>query len=245
MTNRRQFLFILVLASGILVPVAAALAQAPAPAPGIKPVTVLQPMPDFTLAALQGGEVTLSKLRGKNVLLIFPRGLVGEGSWCHVDNYQYSDPAETEKIEAFRKTFNLEVLFVLPYDKTVVQQWADKFADQMQDIEDWKNPSDPAALDAQGKTRMDNYRRNFPKKFLYEKGKVPFPFPVLIDADRKLSKGLGIFTAEWSGRKAEQNIPAVYIIDGQGIVRLKYISQNTYDRPSTEYLLGFLERMLK
>ena len=104
-------------------------------APAIKPVTVLQPMPDFTLASLQGGEVTLSKLKGKNVLLIFPRGLVGEGSWCHIDNYQYSDPAETEKLQAFRKALNLEVLFVMPYGRALVQQWADKFVDQFQDIE--------------------------------------------------------------------------------------------------------------
>jgi len=211
----------------------------------IKPVTVLQPMPDFTLPALQGGEVTLSKLKGRNVLLIFPRGLVGEGRWCHVDNYQYADPSETDKLRAFRKTYDLEVIFVLPYSPALVQQWADKFADQMQDIENWKNPADPAKLDAQGKTRMDVYNRNFPKKYVYDTGKVPFPFPVLIDAERKLSKGLGLFTTEWGGTKSEQNIPAVYVIDARGIVRLKYISQNTFDRPSTEYLLGFFERALK
>jgi peroxiredoxin len=239
MTIRRQALFVLALAGFVLVPAATAQAQ------DIKPVTVLQPMPDFTLPALQGGEVALSKLKGKNVLLIFPRGLVGENRWCHVDNYQYSDPAETEKLQAFRKTFNLEVLFVLPYGQALVQQWADKFADQMQDIENWKNPADTATLDERGKTRMDVYRRNFPKKFVYEKGKVPFPFPVLMDADRKLSTGLGIFTTEWGGTKSEQNIPTVFIIDAQGIVRLKYISQNTFDRPSTEYLLGFLDRILR
>jgi peroxiredoxin len=216
-----------------------------APAQDIKSVTVLQPMPDFTLPVLQGGEVSLSKLRGKNVLLVFPRGLVGEGSWCHVDNYQYADPAELDKLRSFRQSFNLEVLFVLPYTQALVQQWSDKFADQMQDIENWKNPADPDKLDAQAKTRMDTYRRNFPKKLVYEKGKVPFPFPVLIDADRKLSNGLGLFTTEWGGRKSEQNIPAVYVIDGQGVVRLKYISQNTFDRPSTEYILGFLERILR
>jgi peroxiredoxin len=220
-------------------------AQTPAPAPAAKPVTVLQPMSDFTLASLQGGEVTLSKLKGKNVLLIFPRGLVGENSWCHVDNYQYSDPAETDKLQAFRKALNLEVLFVLPYGKDLVRQWADKFADQMQDIENWKNPADAAGLDAQAKARMDVYRRNFPKRFVFEKGKVPFPFPVLMDADRTLSQGLGIFATEWSGRTADQNIPAVYIIDAQGTVRFKYISQNTFDRPSTEYLLNFIEKMLK
>lgn len=245
---KKLFVAISVLAiAGVLILAAAApqAAQTAAPAPAIKPVTVLQPMPDFTLPALQGGEITLSKLKGKNVLLIFPRGLVGENSWCHIDNYQYSDPAEAEKLQSFRKALNLEVLFVLPYGRALVQQWADKFVDQFQDIEKWRNPPDPAALDAQGKTRMDIYTRNFPKKFAFERGKVPFPFPVLMDADRTLSKGLGLFTAEWGGRKAEQNIPTVYVIDAQGVVRFKYISQSTIDRPSTEYLLAFIDKNLK
>jgi peroxiredoxin len=239
MIVRRNALLVLVLAVGALVP--AVLGQTPA----IKPVTVLQPMPDFTLASLQGGEVTLSKLKGKNVLLIFPRGLVGENSWCHIDNYQYSDPAEAEKLQSFRKALNLEVVFVLPYERALVQQWADKFVDQFQDIEKWRNPPDPAALDAQGKTRLDIYTRNFPKKFVFERGKVPFPFPILMDADRTLSKGLGLFTTEWGGRKAEQNVPTVYVIDAQGVVRFKYISQSTIDRPSTEYLLTFIDKNLK
>ena len=81
--------------------------------------------------------------------------------------------------------------------------------------------------------------------FFFEGGKVFFPFPILIDADRSLSKGLGLFTAEWGGRKAEQNIPTVFIIDAQGVVRFKYVGQSTVDRPSTEYLLGFIEKMLK
>jgi len=243
MTLRRSSPFVLVLILAALV--LSAVPSAPAQAPAIKPVTVLQPMPDFTLAALQGGEVTLSKLRGKNVLLIFPRGLVGEGSWCHIDNYQYADPAETEKIQSFRKAFNLEVLFVMPYARPLVQQWADRFVDQFKDIEAYRNPPDPAKLDAAGKSRLDTYTRNFPKKFFFEGEKALFRFPILIDADRSLSKALGLFTTEWGGRKAEQNIPTVFIIDAQGVVRFKYVGQSTVDRPSTEYLLGFVEKMLK
>lgn len=212
---------------------------------GIKPVSVMQPMPDFTLPAFQGGEVTISKLKGRNVLLIFPRGLAGVNHWCHVCNYQYADLAEFDKARQIRKTFNLEILFVLPYSPAQVQKWADKFADQMQDIDNWKNPPDPAKLDAAGKRRMEIISQSMPKRYLFEKGKVPFPFPVLIDADQKVSKGLGLFTKNWDGAKIEQNIPTVYVIDAKGIVRLKYISQNTFDRPSTEYLLGFLERILR
>jgi len=41
------------------------------------------------------------------------------------------------------------------------------------------------------------------------------PFPILIDADRKLSKGLGLFMTEWG--------------------------QNTVDRPEYDYLFKVLE----
>jgi peroxiredoxin len=214
-------------------------------AQGLKPISVWQNMPDFTLPSFQGGEVTLSGLRGKNVLLIFPRGLAGENHWCHVCNYQYADLAEIEKAQGIRRANNLEILFVLPYGKDMVQQWADAFAAQMQDIENWKNPPDAEKLDEKGKARLDRYRTNFPKKYLYEKGKVPLPFPILIDADRTVTKGLGIFTTEWSGSKIDQNVPTVFVIDPKGVVQLKYISQNTFDRPTSEYLLNFIGRLGK
>ena len=51
-----------------------------------KPVTVGQPMPDFTLPAYQGGTVTLSALKGKNVMIIFPRGYAAENAWCTICN---------------------------------------------------------------------------------------------------------------------------------------------------------------
>jgi len=51
---------------------------------------------------------------------------------------------------------------------------------------------------------------------------------------------LGLFTAEWGGSKIEQNVPTVYIIDEEGLLRFKYISQNTFDRPGPDYLLRIL-----
>jgi hypothetical protein len=51
-----------------------------------KPVTVGQPMPDFILPAYQGGTVTLSALKGKNVMIIFPRGYAAENYWCTICN---------------------------------------------------------------------------------------------------------------------------------------------------------------
>jgi len=219
--------------------------KAASPASDLKPVTVGQAMPDFTLPVFQGGEMSLAKLKGKTILLIFPRGLAGENHWCHVCNYQYADLAALEQAQAIRKTDNLEILFVMPYGREQVQQWADKFPDQLQDIENWKNPADPSALDEKGKARLELYRKNFPARYLYEKGKVPLPFPILLDPERKVCKGLGIFTTEWSGSKVDQNVPTLFVIDRRGIVQLKYISQNTFDRPTAAYLLRFIKKLDK
>jgi peroxiredoxin len=206
----------------------------------IRPASVLQPMPDFTLPMHQGGEMILSQLQGKNVLLIFPRGLAGKDHWCHVCNYQYAELAELEITQNIREKNNLEILFVLPYSKEMVQDWVDKFADQMADIENWKNPAEPEKLDERGRSRLEMMKRYFPKSYTFEKDKVPLPFPVLIDAEAKVSKGLGVFTTEWSGSKIEQNVPTMYIIDKKGVVQFKYISQNTFDRPGPDYLQKIL-----
>ena len=87
-------------------------------------------------------------------------------------------------------------------------------------------------------------RSYFPKSFSVEKGKAPLPFPILIDADRKVSKGLGLFTEEWGGSKIEQNIPTIFIVDSEGVVQFKYMSQSTFDRPNPDYLLKFLEEFI-
>ena len=206
----------------------------------IRPASVMNPMPDFTLTSFQGEQVSLSGLKGKNVLLIFPRGLAGQDHWCHVCNYQYAELAELEKSRNIREKHNLEILFVLPYGKDMVRDWVDRFPTQMQDLEDRKNPAEPQKLDLRGKERLEMMRQYFPLRLLYKKGAVPLPFPLLIDADRTVSKGLGLFTTEWSGSKIDQNVPTIFIIDKEGILRFKHISQNTFDRPGHDYLLDFI-----
>ena len=224
------FLFVFIFIAGAV----------PSQAQQIRPVTLQQPMPDFTLPVYQGGEITFFQLKGKNVLLIFPRGLAGQDHWCHVCNYQYADLAAIEKSQMIREKYNVEILFVLPYSREMVEDWEAKFSNQMADLEKWKNPEDPDRLDEGGKRRMAMAKMYFPKSFIFEKGKVPLPLPILIDADQKVSKGLGMFTTEWSGSKIEQNVPTIYIIDKEGVVQFKYMSQNTLDRPSSEYLLKVL-----
>jgi peroxiredoxin len=205
--------------------------------PTLAPVTVGSPMPDFTLPTYQGGWVTLSALKGKTVILIFLRGYAGLNAWCHVCNYQYSELVDYEATHQFRKQANVEILFVMPYAKLVLDDWIDKYPQQLADLEAYKNPPDPSKLDQAGRQRMERSRRVYPKTFRATKGQVPIPFPILMDAERTVSKGLGLFTTEWSGSKAEQNVPTTFIIDPTGVVQFKYLSQNTIDRPFVEYLV--------
>ena len=209
--------------------------------PVVKPAMLDEPMPDFALPAFQGGSVSLSSLKGKNVMIVFPRGFAAEGRWCTICNYKYADLIDIERTEELRKKFDLEILYVFPYAKETVQQWLDALPEQLDKIKTWKNPPEADRQDEKVKTRMEMARKGFPKDLSAEKGKVPVPFPVLIDEDKKFTKGLGLFTTEWSGSKAEQLIPSVFLVDKQGVLRFKYIGQNTWDRPSWEYMKKVLE----
>ncbi|MHA1575164.1 MAG: redoxin domain-containing protein, partial [Alphaproteobacteria bacterium] len=96
------------------------------------------PMPDFTLPAFQSGSVTLSDYKGKNVLLVFPRGLSGKARFCAIDNYRYAELMELEKAERIREKYNVEILYVFPYSKKTVKDWVMKNPDQLKNIEKWK-----------------------------------------------------------------------------------------------------------
>jgi len=209
------------------------------PAPQEKPAVFGQPLADFTLPATQGGEVRLSSLRGKNVMIIFLRGYAAEGSWCTICNYQYGELIEMELARGLRKAHNLEVLFILPYDKDTVKAWVDVLPAQIEKIRGWKYPADPEKLDETGRARLQRMRGLFPKD-LSLNAPIPSPFPVLIDADGKLSKTLGLFRMEWGGSKVAQNVPTIMILDKDGVLRFKYMSQNTMDRPTYAHLFEVL-----
>jgi peroxiredoxin len=236
-------LFAMFLTIVLAVTLAAGVASAQAPA--LRPVTVGRPMPDFTLPAYRGGDVTLSKLRGKILMIVFPRGLAGEGRWCHVCNYQHAELAEFDAREQFRAKSNLEILYVFPYGEAKIAEWLDRYPDQLADLEAWKTPPDPAKLDESGRQRMAMSRREFPKAFQASKGHVLNPFPLLLDPDRTVSTGLGLFTSEWGGSKVDQNVPAIYIVDQDGILQFKYISQNTLDRPGLQHLVKVVGGLAK
>jgi len=217
----------------------------PASLPGqtasvIKIALLGQPMPDFALPVYQGGEIKLSGLKGKNVMLIFPRGYAALDRWCTICHYQYLELMELENNQKIRKKYNLEIIFVFPYSKEVVKKWLDDLPAQMDKIKNWKYPANYQELDEKGRQSVERYRQIFPKDLSLKPGQTATPFPILIDADRQVSSGLGLFTTSWNGSQVEQNIPAVYLIDAQGILRFKYVSQNTVDRPSYDYLLKIL-----
>jgi peroxiredoxin len=216
--------------------------QAPQPAePRPQPAVVGQPMADFTLPVYQGGSLTLSALRGKNVLILFPRGYAAENYWCTICNYQYAELADLEKTRKLRETYNLEILVVFPYTHDVVKAWLEALPGQLESIRATKNPADPAALDERAKTRMERWRQLFPRDHTLAKGEILAPFPILVDGERALSKKLDLFRKEWTGGKVDQNIPSVYIIDAAGVLQFKYVSQSTVDRPGFDYLLKVLD----
>jgi peroxiredoxin len=205
------------------------------------PAVVGQPMPDFTLPVYQGGALTLSSLRGKNVLILFPRGYAAENYWCTICNYRYVELAELEKAKRIREKYNVEVLVVFPYPQDIVKAWLEALPGQLESVRNTKNPADPSKLDEKAKVRMERFRQLFPADYSLEKGTILAPFPILVDGERKLSKSLGLFQTEWNGSKVDQNIPSVYIIDANGVLQFKYLGQNTVDRPGYDYLFKVLE----
>lgn len=207
------------------------------------PVTVGDPMPDFTLTSYHGQNITLSDLKGKNVMLIFPRGKVSD-HWCQICHYQYVELADLEKTLNIRKKYNLEILFVLPYNAELVKKWVSIFPDQMEVIDKWKNPPKPDSLSKEQKNWMELTRKLFPMNFEFTKDNIPTPFPILIDEDRTLSMKLGIFTTFWDHSYVEQNISSIFILDKEGKVQFKYISQTTIDRPKFDYLFKIMDCLI-
>ena len=199
---------------------------------------------DFTLPTYQGNEFSMQNQQGKNVLLIVSRGKYGDANWCTICHYQYADFADLALNKQIREKYNLEIVFMLPYIKDSIVNWEKAFPAEMAKMERWKNPGDPEKISKNEKDWMDFTRANYPKKFDFTNKKAPLPLPILIDGKLEVSKGLDLSRTEWDGGKTLQNIPAVFIIDKDGIIRFKYVSQNTIDRPTSDYILNFIEKML-
>lgn len=206
----------------------------------IQPAMLNQPMNNFTLPTYDGKTVSLSDFKGKNVLVVFPRVFAAEGRWCSICNYQYAELMALAK--KAKDKYNLEFLYVISFSEKTIHNWIDALPDQMVAIEQMKTPKD----DSEQSNRRATFAKNFfVNKYEFTKGGVPTPFPILIDSARTVSKSLGIFTAEWNGSKVEQDIPSLYLLDKNGILKFKYVSQTTTDRPKNDYLLQVFDSFLK
>lgn len=204
-----------------------------------QPAMLEKQMADFTMPAIDGKSVSLSDYKGKNVLLVFPRGYAAEGRWCSICNYQYAQLLELEK--RTKGKFDLQILYIFPYSEETTHAWIDSFPDQLKLIEEMKNPKDES--DA-SKRRAEFAKSYFTEKYEFKKGEVPTPFPILIDSSRAVSKSLRLFMNEWGGSKVDQNIPAVFLIDKNGVLKFKYVGQSTTDRPGVNYLIKVMESLL-
>ena len=120
--------------------------------------------------------VSLSSLKGKNVLLIFPRGFAAEARWCTIDNYKYAELVDFEKSAEIRKKYDVEIVFVFPYGQDVVKKWVEDESRAARKIKGWKNPADPRQARRPGQSPDGAVAQNaYPKEFSMEKGKVPRP----------------------------------------------------------------------
>jgi len=228
--------------------VGALLAVAPAAdaaLPAAQPITLGETMPDFTLPTLQGGQVALSSLRGKNVVLVFPRVQYQEGQWCGICNYAHLELAQLEQAEHIREAYDAQILVMVPFAADVARRWLDATPAMVAMINGWKHPKDPDKLDDSGRRFVERARLLFPADLLVEGSEVPTPFPVVLDANREMSGRLGLFQTEWGGTKCDQQIPTVMILDREGVVRYKHLSQDTFDRPSARVIAAALREVAR
>jgi peroxiredoxin len=215
-----------------------------AQAPAIRKAYLGQPMSDFELPALEGKTVKLSALKGRNVLLVFPRVFYAVDGDCSICGYQYAELADRCQAGKWREKFNLDVLVVFPFSAEVTRSWISRVPAMLAAVEEWKNPKQEDLKNEQVKRWMEIARQAYPKQYAFAAGAVPMPFPILLDEKRELSRGLDLFREEWSGGKGDQNIPAVFLLDSEGVVRFKLIGQHTLDRPSADYLEKIMAAVL-
>jgi peroxiredoxin len=199
---------------------------------------------DFSLKTYQGEDFSMQKMHGKNVLLISLRGKYADNGWCTICMYQYAEFADLELKEQIRKKYNMEIVFLMPYNKDTLISWEKAFPNEIAKIEKWKYPEKPESISAKQKEWMDFARAAYPKRFDFTGKKVPLPLPILIDDKQEVSEGLDLFRMEVGKSKTAQNIPAVFLIDKNGVIRFKYVSQNTTDRPTTAYILEMIGKLL-
>lgn len=194
-----------------------------------------EPLRDFTLPVYQGGEFNLAAEKGKNLLLVFPRGYYDKDVWCDICSYEYLDLIDEFYTKKLAGKYNLDLVFILPYDDTTITNWLEDMPEVYASLESGKHLADTVSNE-RALAWVHFANKHYPKTFTVNKGETPAPFRILVDKDHLFSERLEIFKTEWWGTKVEQNMPTLILLDQNGTVLFKYISQHTIDRPGSDYL---------
>lgn len=202
-----------------------------------------EPLKDFSLPIYNGGEFKLSDETGKNLLLIFPRGYYDKDIWCDICAYEYLDLVKEFYNKHRAEKYNLDLVFILPYDTTTIRKWLEDLPEVYSGLEAGKHLAD-TLTNEKSMIWVHFANKHYPKTFKVQKGETPQPYRILSDADHQLSERLDIFRTEWGGTNVDQNMPTFILLDTKGIVRFKYISQHTIDRPSSGYLFKIMDEYI-
>lgn len=201
------------------------------------------PLDDFTLPVYGDGDFKLSDAKGKNVLMVFPRGKYNTDIWCDICMYQYVELADAELLMKIMEKYNLEILFILPFDTKTTDKWFEDMPDTLKEDYAWKEKDLTNAKE--NEKRWADWVKKHMKTIVYEKGKIPHPFKTLLDEKFILTKRLDIYRSEWGGTKIDQNQPTIILLDTKGNVVFKYMSQHTLDRPNIDYLMKMMDILIK
>ncbi|PLX21384.1 MAG: hypothetical protein C0597_03410 [Marinilabiliales bacterium] len=204
------------------------------------PVQVQEQFSDINLTSAKD-EITELPEKDRNTMLIFIRGKVTPTVWCPICHYQYLELVDAVKKTNFAEENDLDIYFVLPYAKDSLQNWINAFPKSLNTIHSWKNPEDQSEAFLAWKEYCLEF---FPEDYNYDINNPVLDVPVLFDPGHKVSDGLFLYREEWGGTKVPQNIPTIYILNKEGKVRFKYHSQYTNDRPSANYLIEVVEKLL-
>lgn len=199
---------------------------------------------DFTLPVYNGGEFQLANEKGKNVLLVFPRGYYDKDVWCDICAYEYLDLVDEFYNKELAKKYNLDVVFILPYDENTIEKWMMDMPEVYESLEAGKHNPD-TLTNERAMTWVHFANKHYPKTFSIKKGETPQPFRILVDEKHELSERFEIFKTEWWGTKVDQNMPTFILLDTNGKVVFKYISQHTIDRPTSDYLVTIMDAMIR
>lgn len=203
-----------------------------------------EPLKDFNLPVYQGGDFQLSDEKGKNILMVFPRGYYDQDVWCDICAYEYLDLVDVFYNNKLAEKYNLDLVFVLPYSDSTIKKWLMDMTEVYESLEAGKHLAD-TLTNEKSMTWVHFANKHYPKKFSIRRGETPQPFKILSDEKHELSERLDIFRTEWWGTKVDQNMPTFILLDTSGRVVFKYISQHTIDRPTSDYLLKIMDALFQ